>query len=417
MAKDVLIIPFKERTILKQHNPKTLLISASDFNNDSRLQRLHGHAKKLSGSLVTIAYGKSTSDKNILLSPIPVRSLFARLFDVSKMMISRILNDKQLLRLLAKRHITKELCENSFNYDQQQPFDFVIIKHWTSLPIALLLQGSPRIWLDINEVFEAEHDNSKLWQLIYKPVILRLLKIAESQIVLRSATSLDQIKYMSDDTVLHLPNTKKPLEKNETEQKPSERIELLYHGLIAPNRSLETAIKALHQCGRSDLELTIRGSGKLKYIANLKALAERLELSSHVHFEPSIENSKLIETASHYDIGLCLFDNQSQQLMLAEPNKIYEYMAAGLGIIASETSTMQRMVEAEEIGELTTISNDQANALTQVLNDLSREKVAGWQKRSHMQAMRTWQDNYDWNKLDLSLKQIQQDIVNSVNKR
>lgn len=417
MAKDVLIIPFKERTILKQHNPKTLLISASDFNNDSRLQRLHGHAKELSGSLVTIAYGKSTSDKNILLSPIPVRSLFARLFDVSKMLVSRILSDNQLIRLLAKRHITKELCENSFKSDKDYPFDFVIVKHWTSLPIAMLMQGNPKIWLDINEVFEAEHDNSKLWQLIYKPVIIRLLKLAERQIVLRSATSLEQIKYMNDDAILHLPNTKKPLEKAEVKQKSSEKIKLLYHGLIAPNRSLETAIKALYHSERPDLELTIRGSGKPKYIAKLKALAERLQLSSHVHFKPSIENSKLIETASHYDIGLCLFDNQSQQLMLAEPNKIYEYMAAGLGIIASETPTMKRMIEAEKIGELTIISNDQVNALTQIFQNLSQEKVKTWQRKSHIQASKTWQDNYDWNKLDLSLKQIQQDSAYFVNKR
>lgn len=419
MAKDVLIIAFKERSILTQHNPKTLLISASDFNNDSRLQRLYGHAKKLSGSLVTIAYGKSTSDKNILLSPIPVRSLFARLFDVSKMLVSRILSDNQLIRLLAKRHITKELCENSIRSNKDHQFDFVIVKHWTSLPIAMLMHGNPKIWLDINEVFEAEHDNSKLWQLIYKPVIIRLLKLAERQIVLRSATSLDQIKYMGDDTVLHLPNTKKPFEKDEIEQKPCERIKLLYHGLIAPNRSLETAIKALHQCGRSDLELTIRGSGKLKYIEKLKALAERLELSAQVHFEPNIENSKLIETASHYDIGLCLFDNQSQQLMLAEPNKIYEYMAAGLGIIASETPTMKRMIEAEKIGELTTISNDQVNTLTQIFQNLSYEKASTWQKKSHIQASKTWQDNYDWNKLDLFLKQIQQDRLRTyfVNKR
>lgn len=402
---------------MTRHKPKTLLISASDFNNDSRLMRLHGHAKKLDGSLVTIAYGKSTSDKNMALSKIPVRSFFARLFDVSKMLVSRILNDKQLLRLLAKRHITKELCVNSFNYDQEQPFDFTIVKHWTSLPIVLLLQASPKIWLDINEVFEAEHDNSKLWQLIYKPVIVRLLKLADPQIVLRSATSLDQITYMGDDNVLHLPNTKKPLEKDKIEQKSSEKIKLLYHGLIAPNRSLETVIKALHKCGRLDLELTIRGSGKRQYIAKLKALAEQLKLLPRVHFEPSVENKKLIEAASHYDLGLCLFDNQSQQLMLAEPNKIYEYMAAGLGIIASETRTMRRMVEAENIGELTTISNDQLNALTKIFKNLSREKVAEWQKKSHIQAMRTWHHNFDWDKLDLSLKQIQQNIANSVNKR
>lgn len=417
MGKDVLIRDFWERTILTKHNPKILLISASDFNNDSRLQRIHRHAENLHSEVITIAYGKPSLNKNKILSPIPVRSLFARLLDVSKMLLSRALPDKLLLELLSKRHITKDLRENSFNSSKESPFEFVIVKHWTSLPIAMLLHGNPQIWLDINEVFEAEHDNSKLWQLIYKPVIIRLLNLAKYRIVLRSATSLDQIKYMRDDTVLHLPNTKEPIKLDQTQKRNGEKIKLLYHGLITTNRSLETAIKALHQCGRPDLQLTIRGSGKPKYINNLKALVDQLNLTSQVHFEPSIENNKLIEAASHYDVGLCLFDNQSQQLILAEPNKIYEYMAAGLGIIASDTPTMRRLVEEQNIGLLTRITNERVTSLTQVFQNLSHEQISTWQENSHIQASQTWLKNYDWPKLDSFLRQIQQDLATTANKK
>lgn len=402
---------------MTNRNPKTLLISASDFNNDSRLQRIHRHAETVLNQIITVAYGKSVSNKNHILSVIPVRSLLVRLLDVSKMLISRVLTDKQLLKLLANRHITKNLREHAFNSDEMHPFDFVIVKHWTSLPIAMLLRNNPSIWLDINEVFEAEHDNSKLWQLIYKPVIIRLLKLAEPRIILRSATSLDQIKYMGDETILHLPNTKEPIISARTKSKDNGKIRILYHGLVTTNRSLETAIKALHQCGRKNIELTIRGHGKPKYIESLKALAERLKVTSQIHFEPSVENNKLIEAASHYDIGLCLFDNQSKQLILAEPNKIYEYMAAGLGIIASETPTMKRLIEAHELGLLTKISNEQLTALTQTFQNLSRDQVQGWQKNSFLQASKTWQNNYDWPKLDLSLKQIQQDLAQVLNMR
>lgn len=399
----------------KQH-PKILLISASDFDNDSRLQRIHGHIETVFGEVVTIAYGQPVSDANRIFSSIPVRSLFARLLDVAKMLFSRVLPEIYFLELLAARHITKDLRNNCFRCDGEKPFDFVIVKHWTSLPIAMQLDDSPKIWLDINEVFEAEHDNSKLWQLIYKPVIVRLLKLASPRIILRSATSLEQIKYMQDETVLHLPNTKKPIVSNSKISRQGEPIKLLYHGLITTNRSLETAIKALEQCGRADIELTIRGTGKPNYIRSLKELVDQLNLTSRVHFEPSIENSKLIETASHYDIGLCLFANHSKQLTLAEPNKIYEYMAAGLGIIASETPTMKRMVEAQKIGELTKISNKQVDALSQILKDLSREEILVWQENSYAQASKTWAEGYDWPKLDLSLKQIQQTLEQTPSK-
>jgi len=399
-----------ERNALTNTPPKVLLISASDFKNDSRLQRLHRHAETVFSDMTTVAYGEDASDIKKLLSPIPVRSLYQRLFDVSKMLVSRVFSNRQLLKLLANRHIVKDLQKSSFHSSEQKPFDFVIVKHWTSLPIALLLRGKPSIWLDINEVFEAEHDNSKLWQLIYKPVIIRLLKLADQRIILRSATSLDQIKYMGDSAILHLPNTKQPIEFKEKKAKQDKKVKLLYHGLITTNRSLETAINALHQSGRSDLELTIRGNGKPKYIESLKKLVMQLELTSQVHFEPSIENKKLISAASHYDIGLCLFDNQSQQLLLAEPNKIYEYMAAGLAIIASETPTMTRMVHAQKIGELTKIAQDQTNSLKHIFEQLARDQISTWQDNSKSQASKTWHQNYDWPKLDLSLKQIQQNI-------
>jgi glycosyltransferase involved in cell wall biosynthesis len=401
---------------LTKQRPRTLLLSASDFNNDSRLQRIHGHIENIFSDVVTVAYGEDALDENMHLSPIPVRFLFARLLDVSKMLLSRALPKKYLLKMLAARHITKDLRNSSFRCDNENPFDFVIVKHWTSLPIAMLLNDNPKIWLDINEVFEAEHDNSKLWQLIYKPVIVRLLKLANPKIVLRSATSLEQIKYMQDDTILHLPNTKKPHVLNRTTSPQGEPIKLLYHGLVTTNRSLETAIRALEQCERSDLELTIRGNGKPHYLRTLQALVDDLNLTSRVHFEPSIENSKLIETASHYDIGLCLFANQSKQLVLAEPNKIYEYMAAGLAIIASETPTMKRMVEVQKIGEIIEISNNQINALSQILKDLDREQISVWQENSYAQALQTWSEGYDWPKLDSSLKQIQQTLEQGLNK-
>lgn len=399
----------------KQH-PKILLISASDFNNDSRLQRIHRQIETVFRDVVTVAYGQPVSDADKILSYIPVRSLFARLLDVAKMLFSRVLPEIYFLELLAARHITKDLRNNCFRYHAEHPFDFVIVKHWTSLPVAMLLHGSPKIWLDINEVFEAEHDNSKLWQLIYKPVIIRLLKLAKPRIILRSATSLEQIKYMQDSTILHLPNTKKPHVSQRKNRQKETVINLLYHGLITPNRSLETAIKALHQCGRADIELTIRGNGKPNYLRSLKSLVDQLKLTTRVHFEPSIENSKLIDAASRHDIGLCLFDNHSKQLTLAEPNKIYEYMAAGLGIIASETPTMKRMVEAQKIGELTKISNEQVNSLSIIFQNLSFEKISQWQEKSYAQASLTWAEGYDWPKLDLSLKQIQHTLEQTLNK-
>lgn len=392
---------------MNNNKPTVLLISASDFENDSRLKRIHARLLQSDLRVKAIAYGNNNANPDTHLSPIPERSLFARLIDVAKMLGSRALSDNQLLKMLSRRLITKDLTLNSSKIVNYDPISFVVVKHWTSLPIALLIKGQPKIWLDINEVFEAEHDNSKLWALIYKPVILRLLRLAESRIILRSATSLDQIKYMEDQSILHLPNTKEPIPYLNTDMSKNRDIKLLYHGLITTNRALEIVLNALKNSTRDDISLTIRGHGKPNYINSLKALAAELGISNQVHFKPSVPNSELIKIASEHDLGLCLFANESKQLMLAEPNKIYEYMAAGLGIIASETPTMKRMIEDKQIGQLSPINSNQAQVLANILSNLTIDKISKWKEKSYQEALSTWNSNYDWPKLDPFLKQIQ----------
>lgn len=393
---------------MKIKQPIILLISASDFENDSRLQRIYERLLGARLDVNVVAYGSNKHDHKIRLSSIPKRSLKARLIDVAKMLGSRILADEQLLKMLSKRLITKDLTANASKAIDHTQISLIVVKHWTSLPTALLLNTKAKIWLDINEVFEAEHDNSKLWSLIYKPVIIRLLKIADQRIILRSATSLDQIKFMDDNAVLHLPNTKEPVPNFEISKQNDQPIRLLYHGLITTNRALETMIHALKKSGRKDLHLTIRGHGKPKYIEALKSKTSELGLEHQLSFKPSVANSELIKLASQYDVGICLFANKSQQLMLCEPNKLYEYMAAGLGILASDTRTMRRLILDKKIGELSPIGESQEAFLIQNLSNLSHEKIQKWRETSYKEALSTWEYNYDWPKLDIFLSQIKE---------
>ncbi len=390
---------------MPEKRSKALLISASDFNNDSRLKRLHAQLENAGFEVTTIAYGNNEDKANFLFSPVPERSFLARVLDLLKMLASRILPEKALLKMLSQRLITRDVTRSALKAADEHSYDLFVVKHWTSLPSILHLGSNVRIWLDINEVFEAEHDNSKLWQLIYKPVIIRLLKIADRNIILRSATSLDQIRHMQHVDVLYLPNTKKPCARPE-QYEDDGKIRLLYHGLITTNRSLETLITALQKSGRKDMTLTIRGNGKPGYIARLKALVTSMELSDQIEFEPSIPNAALIREASQYDIGFCLFENQSLQLMYSEPNKLYEYMAAGLGIIASNTATMKRMVKDKGLGEVTDISANQSDEIANILSTLTRDTIQQWKSTSHTLARKTWEENYDWSKLGEYLKTI-----------
>ena len=93
--------------------------------------------------------------------------------------------------------------------------------------------------------------------------------------------------------------------------------------------------------------------------------------------------------------------------MLAEPNKIYEYMAAGLGIIASKTPAMKRMVQDKKIGALSAIGEKQTQLVSEILSGLTIEQINQWKKAAHKEAVATWKSDYDWPKLDSFLQRVQ----------
>ena len=68
---------------------------------------------------------------------------------------------------------------------------------------------------------------------------------------------------------------------------------------------------------------------------------------------------------------------------------------------------MQRMVKDKNIGALSEISQNQTRVIAQILRELTRDQIISWQENSYKQAMISWDQNYDWPKLEKFLEQIQ----------
>lgn len=127
-----------------------------------------------------------------------------------------------------------------------------------------------------------------------------------------------------------------------------EPLRLLYHGIFVPERGIEAAIEAVASMTRP-VELTLRGWGELT--DDLERLIARLGVADRVRFAVPVPMHDLPAAALCDHVGLLPFSAKIGY-DLALPNKLFEYMAAGLAVLSSDLIELRRIIDEERIGRL-----------------------------------------------------------------
>jgi glycosyltransferase involved in cell wall biosynthesis len=144
----------------------------------------------------------------------------------------------------------------------------------------------------------------------------------------------------------------------------------LYQGALAPGRGVEDLLKvfslALH--GK---HLVLMGYGPLE--DEVLAMAER---SSNIHFQPAVPPSEVLHYTASADIGLCLIENTCLSYYYSLPNKLFEYLLAGLPVMVNDMPEQRRIVEKFRCGWVVPASLPEQTALIESIDagDLARYK-------------------------------------------
>ncbi|MCX7908677.1 MAG: glycosyltransferase [Ignavibacteria bacterium] len=133
---------------------------------------------------------------------------------------------------------------------------------------------------------------------------------------------------------------------------PENSILAVYQGVLLNGRGLDLAIKSLSSNTR--LHLVVIGSGPLE--AQYKKLAQDFNVSDRTHFLGLIQYSQLLNYTMACDIGLCLIEPISFSYELALPNKLFEYLQAGIPTIATKLPAIESVFLQYKVGELVPLS-------------------------------------------------------------
>jgi len=142
---------------------------------------------------------------------------------------------------------------------------------------------------------------------------------------------------------------------------------ILYQGGFAPNRGLRELALAMHQLDGA--VLVMMGWGRLEDELVALIRAERLE--RRVVMLPAVPREQLHRWTSGADIGAIPYQPVGLNNTFSTPNKLFEYMAAGIPIAATRLPEIAKIVDGHAIGvTFERVEPDQiAAAIRRMLDD------------------------------------------------
>ncbi|MFZ1731654.1 MAG: glycosyltransferase [Bacteroidota bacterium] len=189
------------------------------------------------------------------------------------------------------------------------------------------------------------------------------------------------------EVVMNIPADPQPFERGtllrERLKLPPEAVCVLYQGLLGETRCVMELVEALSALP-PHVHLVLIGSGEDAFMRKLQSAEERL--GGRLHIFSWMHPEELRAFTASADAGVLLYRNSGRNNYFAAPNKLYEYLFAGLPVVSSAFPGLQAAVEGGGYGFCADPGSpdDIARAITQALAlpagaDISQRSRAAWQ--------------------------------------
>ena len=124
---------------------------------------------------------------------------------------------------------------------------------------------------------------------------------------------------------------------------------VLHQGAPAPDRGGEQLIAAMREVPGRAPRLP-----RLVTVCRLRGRSAgaggRAGLEGRVHFLPSVPLADLLAQTADADVGVSLLQDTCENHRLALPNKVFEYLAAGVPVVVSDLPEVAAIVRAARVG-------------------------------------------------------------------
>ncbi len=122
---------------------------------------------------------------------------------------------------------------------------------------------------------------------------------------------------------------------------------LLYQGGFQRGRGIFVSLELIQHL--PNCVLVLLGDGPLKEYLHIRIE----ELKDRVYMVEAVPVDQLLRYTASADVGLCLIENHGISYYHSLPNKFFEYVMAGVPVVASRFPEMKKIVDNHRVGETT----------------------------------------------------------------
>jgi glycosyltransferase involved in cell wall biosynthesis len=228
-----------------------------------------------------------------------------------------------------------------------------------------LIYDCHEIWPE--SLFEASRGEIEFWSNLEK----LLLEYSDFNFIASPfAVDYMQKKYLKD--FLPLPNCETLQVNNVLLKKPIfNNVRFLYQGVVSPTRGLLLLITSWHNT-LENAQLFIRGPfSSEKFRDELRAAAADL-LDTRIFFLEQVSESELVQSASEFDLGIIPYEPIGVNNIYSCPNKLSQYLAAGLPILSNDLPFIAHILKESNAGISVDFRN--TNELVTLVNKFATRK-------------------------------------------
>jgi len=163
---------------------------------------------------------------------------------------------------------------------------------------------------------------------------------------------------------------------------------VLYLGGLMGGRGIEYLVRSMNAV--PDAHLVLLGSGH--QAGELAEEARALGVAERVHLLPPVPSDDVVGYAASATVGVSPIVDSCLNYRYSLPNKLFQYMAAGLPVVASDFPQVREVVIGSGAGLVTDTRSPEriAKALSSLLADRGAAREMGERGRAAVEARYNW---------------------------
>ena len=358
-------------------NKKVLLLSRDTILEDPRVNRMYQYLKNKNLSLQTISSKKENIknhkifkfNKKDRIKYYMKKNFFIFFFKILQI---KLLNLKTYC--LAEINVIKNL--NLELYDYIFVFDLKFL-----YAVSQTTNKKNIIW-DAREYYPEHFNQLLLWRFIHKEIIKKLIRLSIKKVMTGITVSQGlKKKYYENFKIKLKVKLSVPIYKKLKFRPVSKKISIIHHGLCSETRKIENFFELGKKLGVNyDVFLMLKIVNK-KYYEYLKKKYSNVR---NVRFLRPVELKEITKKINFFDIGLIIGLNTSVNHFYSMPNKLFEYIQAGLCVISNPLHDVKRFVKQNKVGYVS--SSFKIDDISDLIKSLTFKDITKAKKNSIIKA-------------------------------